>query len=163
MISRGIKGDLPTSFVAHAADVLGDTNAGLTDAQIVRLMRGFAAEYRKEIPHAVYPNDAPNKRSSLYDNLLPFSRPQKHRILRELCDYSGFAITSPERQQIKIALATTYKEFDSETGASNLNEALIQETRHWLDACPPALMIYNDAIGKTALAYSNAMFWTICV
>jgi hypothetical protein len=115
MISTGLEDDLPTSFVAHAADVLGDTTAGLTGAQIVRLMRGYAAEYRREIPHSVSPNDAPNKRTALYDNLLPFSGPQKHRILRELCDYSGFTNMSPERQQIKIALATTYKEFDSET------------------------------------------------
>jgi len=140
--------DLPNSFVAHAAEVLGDTTAGLTGAQIVRLMRGYAAEYGKAIPHITSPNDAPNKRTALYENLIPFNGPQKHRILRELCDFSGFTKMSPERQQIKIALATTYKQFDSETGASTVNEALIQETRHWLDVCPPALSIYNDAIGK---------------
>ena len=154
MISKGFEDDLPTPFVAHAAEVLGDTTAGLTGVQIVRLMRGYAAEYGKEIPHAVSPNDAPNKRTALYENLLPFSGPQKHRILRELCDYSGFTTMSPERQQIKIALATTYKGFNSETNASTVNEALIQETRHWLDVCPPALTIYNGAIGK----YRSGLF-----
>jgi hypothetical protein len=159
MTSRGFDGDLPTSFVVHAADVLGDTSAGLTGAQIVRLMRGYAAEYGKEIPHAVSPNDAPNKRTALYENLLPFSGPQKHRILRELADCSGFTTKSPERQKLKIALATKYKELDSEIGASTVNEALIQETRHWLDACPPSLAIYNDAIGKyrTGLFQRNVL------
>ena len=69
-------------------------------------------------------------------------------------DFSGFTTMSPERQQIKIILATTYKAFDSETGASTVNEALIQETRHWLDVCPPALLIYNGAIGK----YRSSLF-----
>lgn len=51
-------------------------------------------------------------------------------------------------------MATTYKEFDLETGASTVNEALIQETRHWLDICPAALSIYSDAIGK----YRSGLF-----
>lgn len=43
MISKGFEDDLPTPFVAHAAEVLGDTTAGLTGVQIVKLMRGYAA------------------------------------------------------------------------------------------------------------------------
>jgi hypothetical protein len=93
--------DLPTSFVSHAADVLGDTTTGLTGAQIVRLMNGYAVEYGTTIPHAAYPNEALNKRTALYENLLAFDGPQKYRILRELCNYIGFATTSQGRERIR--------------------------------------------------------------
>jgi hypothetical protein len=60
--------DLPVMFVAHAADVLADTHAGLTGARIARLMRGFAARYGREIPHGIYPFAALNRRTALHEN-----------------------------------------------------------------------------------------------
>ena len=140
---------LPATFIAHAAEVLGDTNAGLSGSDIVKLMRAYGVEYGVNIPYAVYPNDAPNKRTALFENLQAFTGAQQHRILRELCNYKTFAFKeTPERRQIKLQLATTYKAYDAETGASAVNEALVEETRHWLDVCPEALALYNEAIGK---------------
>jgi hypothetical protein len=139
---------LPVAIVAHAADVLGDTNTGLSGTQIVQACRAYATEYGVHIPHAVYPWEARNKRTALLENLLEFKGTQQHRILRELCDHHTFTQMSPQRQKIKIELATTYKKYDTFTGAEAINEALIEETRHWLNGCPDALAVYNEAIGK---------------
>jgi hypothetical protein len=139
---------LPTTFVAHAADILGDTNRGIIGADIVKLLRGYASEYGCQIPHPVYPFEAGNKRTALLENLQAFSASQQHRILRELCDYKVVGELSPERRRIKIELATTYRDYNSDTGGSAVNDTLIEETRHWLDVCPEALSLCNEAIGK---------------
>jgi hypothetical protein len=139
---------LPVVFVAHAADILGDTNSGLSGTQIVQACRGYAAEYGIIIPHAVYPWEARNKRTALFENLQEFKGTQQHRILRDLCDHHTFTQMSPQRQKLKIELATTYKKYDKFTGADVINETLVEETRHWLDGCPDALAVYNEAIAK---------------
>lgn len=75
--------------------------------------------------------------------------PQQHRIIRELCDrLTGFRPEKPEIRRLKLTLATQYRKYDTDTGASRVNDALIEETRHWLDVCPEARKLYNDAIGK---------------
>lgn len=139
---------LPTTFIANAADTLGDTHKGLSGSDIAKLMRGYAGEYGCQIPHPIYPYDAANKRTALYENLQAFSATQQHRILRELCDYKVIGQISPERRSIKIALATTYRDYNIDVGINVVNETLIEETRHWLDVSPEALGLYNDAIGK---------------
>lgn len=77
-------------FLAHAADVLGDTNTGLSGNNIAKVMRGYELELGVQVPHAHYPFDAPNKRTALLENLQPFSGAQQHRIIRELCDHHSF-------------------------------------------------------------------------
>ena len=37
---------------------------------------------------------------------------------------------------------------DNRTGAEGISDTLIEDTRYWLDGCPAALTLYNDAIGK---------------
>jgi hypothetical protein len=139
---------LPTTFIANAADVLGHTKDGLSGSDIAKLMRSYGGEYEVEVPYPIYPNDAPNKRTALLENLSAFSGAQQHRILRELCDWKAPEPDSPERRRIKIQLATTYRDFGEGNGASPINDTLIEETRHWLDVCPEALGLYNEAIGK---------------
>lgn len=139
---------LPSMFLAHASDVLGDTTAGLSGTQIVRLFVGYANEYGVDVPHAIYPFDAPNKRTALLENLRCFDSGQQHRILRELCDYDGMTGLGAERGRIKLQLATKYRAFDIESDGESTNDKLIQDTRHWLDAYPSALKLYDDAIAK---------------
>jgi hypothetical protein len=140
---------LPPTFIAHAADVLGDTSSGLTGSEIAKLCRGYAIDYGVDIPYGVAPLQAPNKRTALYENLQAFSAPQQHRIIRELCEHvTGFQPERSDIRQLKVLLATQYRKYDTDTGATTINETLIEETRHWLDACPEALNLYNEAIGK---------------
>jgi hypothetical protein len=140
---------LPPTFVAYAADILGATSGGLSGGQIVSLMRAYAMEYSVQIPYGLTISGAPNKRTALLENLLEFNATQQHRIIRELCGHvNRYGLESDDIRQLRIKLATDYKRYDADTGASTINDALIEETRHWLDACPQALSLYNGAIGK---------------
>lgn len=140
---------LPVIFLSHAADVLGDTSNGLSGSNIARLMRGYAMELDVQLPYPIYPNDAPNKRTALLENLRPFSGVQQHRIIRELCDHHSFPpIPNPERQRLKVDLATKYASYATEHSVGKLNEELFEETRHWLDGCPEARKLYVDAVDK---------------
>jgi hypothetical protein len=145
----GAEDRLPETFLAHAADVLGDTNSGLTGSEIAKAGRTYGSEYGVNVPYPSYPNEAPNKRTALFENLKVFSGVQQHRILRELCKHRSFGFKeSPERREIRIRLATTYAKFDGDAGIGKVNEVLVEETRHWLHGYPDALTVYNEAIGK---------------
>ncbi len=74
---------LSAAFVSHAADLLGDTDAGISGAQIVKATVGYAIEFGVNVPHEQYPFEASNKRTALFDNLMAFSEPQRYRIIRE--------------------------------------------------------------------------------
>jgi hypothetical protein len=151
MIGSSEGKQLPAMFLAHAADVLGDTNSGLSGSNIARLLRGFGMELGVQVPHSIYPFDAPNKRTALLDNLVPFSASQQYRIIRELCDHPSFPpIPNPERQKIKIQLATTYAGFAAPSTVGTISEDLIEKTRHWLEDCSAARDVYVSALDKYA-------------
>lgn len=140
---------LPLTFLAHAADILGDTSSGLSGNAIVQATRQYAAEYAVELTYPIYPNDAPNKRSALLENLKCFNGPQQHRILRELCSHRWFGPRdSSERRQIKLQLASTYAQYNKDTEANALNEPVAEDARRWLMNYPTVLKIYNEAIEK---------------
>ena len=140
---------ISAQFVQHAANILGDTNDGLSGANIVRATTAYAFEYNVNIPHPSYPFEAPNKRTALYENLMVFSGSQQYRIVKELCDHHSFT-SKPrkERKQLKIRLLTRYAHLAPESESSEINQTLLEETRHWLDGYPEALALYNDALAK---------------
>ena len=130
---------IPAHFIQYAADILGDTSGGLSGANIVRSTAAYAVENDVNIPHPTYPFDAPNKRTALYENLMAFSAPQQYRIIKELCDHRSFSyVPNKERKELKIRLVTRYSSLAQEDEASEINETLIEETRHWLDGYPPS-------------------------
>ena len=145
MLNNGI----PATFIQYAADVLADTSKGLSGGNIVRATAAYAVEYDVNLPHPTYPFDAPNKRTALYENLLAFSGPQQYRIIKELCDHHSFPITlSPERKELKIRLVTRYSHLDPRDTPSEVNEILIEETKHWLEDYPESLSLYSQALDK---------------
>jgi len=76
------------------------------------------------------------------------SGPQQYRIIRELSDHRSFGGNrSPERTQLKQRLATRYGHL-ADHPSSEVNETLIDETRHWLQDYPDALSLFNDAYTK---------------
>ena len=92
--------------------------------------------------------NTPNKRTALYENLVPFSPQQQYRIIKELCEHRSFApLQNSKRNDLKVRLVTRYGHL-AEDGASEINETLIQDTCHWLDGFPEALNLYNDALKK---------------
>lgn len=141
--------DLSAIFVQHAADILADTNSGLSGAVIVRATGAYALEYDVMIPHPTYPFEAGNKRTALYENVMAFSPKQRYRILKELCDHPSFSLVpNKERQALKVKLVTRYSHLDPKDAPSEVNETLVEETKHWLDKFPDALSLYGQALEK---------------
>jgi hypothetical protein len=141
--------ELPAIFVQHAADILADTNSGLSGAIIVRATSAYALEYDVSIPHPTYPFEAGNKRTALYENIMAFAPKQRYRILRELCDHPSFGlIPNKERQALKIKLVTKYGHLDPKDTPSEVNDTLLEETKHWLSGFPEALSLYEQALEK---------------
>ena len=98
---------IPATFIQYAADILADTNSGLSGSNIVRATAAYAVEYDVGIPHASYPFDAPNKRTALFENLMAFSGPQQYRIIKELCDHPSFPLgPNQKRKELKIRVVT---------------------------------------------------------
>ncbi len=146
---------IPRTFISYAANILADTNSGLSGSAIVKETAIYAEEYQVNIPHPIYPYDAPNKRTALYENLMAFSPEQQYRIIKELCDHRSFpGIPSKDRKQLKLRLITRYQHLAQNHGTSEINETLIEETRHWLDAYPGAQSLYINAIAK----YEHGVF-----
>ena len=140
---------IPATFIQYAADILADTNSGLSGTNIVRATAAYAVEYDVYIPHASYPFDAPNKRTALFENLMAFSGPQQYRIIKELCDHPSFPLgPNQKRKELKIRLITRYSHFDPKDTSSEVNETLIEETKHWLEGYPDSLALYSQALEK---------------
>lgn len=146
---------MPAHFVQYAADILGATSGGLSGADIVRATAAYAVKYDANIPYSTYPFEAPNKRTALRENLMAFSAAQQYQIIKELCDHRSFSLLpNKERKELKIRLVTRYSSLAQDGQASEINETLIEETRHWLDGYPEALSLYNDALEK----YEHGVF-----
>jgi hypothetical protein len=146
---RTVEEGIPATFVQYAADILADTTHGLSGANIVRSTAAFAVEYDVSLPHPTYPFEAGNKRTALYENLMAFSPSQRYRVIKELCDHSSFALKpDAKRKELKIRLVTRYSHLDPRDTPSEVNETLVEETRHWLQSYPDALSLYTQALEK---------------
>ena len=140
---------MPAIFVQQAAEIIADTNSGLSGPVIVRATGAYALEYDVKIPHPIYPFVAGNKRTALYENVMAFSPQQRYRVLNELCDHSSFGVApNKERQALKVKLAKSYGHLDPKDTPSEVNETLIEETKHWLNGYPEALSLYVQALEK---------------
>jgi hypothetical protein len=141
--------DISATFLQHACDILADTNRGLNGAVIVRATNAYALEYDVNMPHQTYPFEAGNKRTALFENVMAFSPKQRYRILKELCDHPSFSLVpNAERQSLKIKLVTRYGHLDPQDTPSEINEGLVEETKHWLNGFPDALSLFEEALQK---------------
>jgi hypothetical protein len=141
--------NIPATLVHYASDILAETAKGLSGQNIVRSTAAYAVEYDVNLPHSTYPFEAFNKRTALYENLLTFSPKQQYRIIKELCDHSSFSLKpNAERKELKIRLVTRYSHLDPKDTPSEVNETLIEETKHWLDGFTDAQSLYSQALEK---------------
>ncbi|MFG5411196.1 hypothetical protein ABXN37_27715 [Piscinibacter sakaiensis] len=144
--------ELPAVFVTHAAGILGDTNRGLSGGEIVRVCAAYAIDADVNIPYASYPfagRMGINKRTALFENLMAFPSKWRYKIIRELCDHRVIQqFSSIEANKLKVQLFTRYGHLDDGASATDLNQALIEETRHWLSPFPKSLELYNGALQK---------------
>jgi hypothetical protein len=143
---------IPATFIQHAADILADTNSGLSGSDIVKATVAYAVEADVRLPYPTYPFDAANKRTALYQNLMAFDPVEQYQIIKELCDHPSFAFKPSEakeqRKKLKLMLLTKYKEFAGDGDPEEINQTLIAETRHWLGGHGGALASYNSALQK---------------
>lgn len=136
-------------FIQNAADILGDTDSGLTSSQIVKLCSAYAIDFNINIPYTSLPFPAdgtvPNKRTALKKNLDKFTPEQQFKIIKELCELEQFK-GNLKVKDIKLKLVTRYGHLNTEL--DSVNEILIDETKHWLNDYPDSLKQYQSALDK---------------
>lgn len=136
-------------FIQNAADILGDTDSGLTSSQIVKLCSAYAIDFNINIPYTSLPFPAdgtvPNKRTALKKNLDKFTPEQQFKIIKELCELEQFK-GNLKVKDIKLKLVTRYGHLNTELDSEN--EILIDETKHWLNDYPDSLKQYQSALDK---------------
>ncbi|MCH3914696.1 MAG: hypothetical protein LKE29_05375 [Acidaminococcaceae bacterium] len=106
---------LPAAFIGHASEILGDTNMGLTGAEIVRHSNEYANTFEVDIPitdsnFGRFGSIVPNKRTALKKNLEAFNGQQQFTIIKELCELPAFR-NNDNVQRLKQQLVSKYQEF----------------------------------------------------
>lgn len=140
---------IPATFINYSADILGSTDTGLSGSKIAEYCSAYAIEFNVSIPYAEYPfpPNLPNKRTALRENLKAFKPEQQYRIIRELCDLEQFKGNS-DVKDLKIKLVSRYGQLANNGNPDEINEALIEETKHWLQSYPDSLKLYQEALSK---------------
>lgn len=143
---------IPLAFLQYAADLLGDTNRGLSGTQIMKALNVYAVEYDVELPVPRLEGAAINKRTVLLRNVEAFPPSQQYVILKELARHSSFQLTpNLEREELIHRLVTRYGHLDPHDAPADVNLTLIEETKHWLDGYPQSLTLYERALQKYEL------------
>jgi len=143
--------DMPATFVTCAADILGDTERGLSGPQIIKITAIHAVDCDARLPHPTYPfsKQGISKRTALYENLMAFSSKDRYKIIKEMCDHPTIqARQKEEAHKLKIKLFLKYGYLDEEGSSEGVNETLIEQTRHWLEPFPGVLQLFNSAREK---------------
>lgn len=140
------------TYLQHAAKVLTtsrqDGGGGLSGNQAVELTVAYAYDFGVDVKYARYPNDAPNKRTMLLENLAAFEPKQQYQIVRELCDRVDPLGEQPEIVKLKTKLFTEFADFADEDQLTDIHRTLLVETRHWLADHPESQKLFNEALQK---------------
>lgn len=140
------------AFLQHAAKVLTTSieegGGGLSGGKAVELTTAYAYDFGIEVKYARYPNDAPNKRSMLLDNLAAFKPKQQYQIVRELCDRVDPLGERPEIVKLKTKLFMEFAECADQDQLTDMHRTLLVETRHWLADHPESQKLFKEALQK---------------
>lgn len=146
---------MTASFIQQAAEVLGDTNHGLTGSMIGKLLRDYAYQYSRDIPYILTDNklkkkngeEARNKRTALEENLKVFSPQEQYIIIRDLCNHD----TLKNKDAVKSLALKLQEDYGHLAPKEDITEEInqeIEETQHYLALYPGVLEAYNNAISK---------------
>lgn len=135
---------IPIPFLSQASEVLA---SGVSGSVIVRVTVAYAAEYGLDLPHPVYPFQAPNKRTALFENLRAFPPSVQYQAISELCDRVSPTDTTGTVSELKLMLASRYAHLAAGSGDA-WTGPLTVETRHWLDTYPDTKKLYVEALQK---------------
>lgn len=146
---------IPATFINYSADTLGSTAQGLSGSKIAEFCSAYAIDFNVSIPFSEYPfpSELPNKRTALRENIKAFTPQQQFKIIKELCELDQFKDNS-DVKDLKIKLITRYGQLNNSEGTNEVNEALIEETKHWLQTYPDSLKLYQEALSK----FDNQVF-----
>lgn len=140
------------AYLQHAAKVLTtsrqDGGGGLSGNQAVELTIAYAYDFGVDIKYTQYPNEAPNKRTMLLDNLTAFKPKQQYQIVRELCDRVDPMGVQPEIVKLKNQLFTKFAYFADEDQLTDMHRTLLVETQHWLEDYPDSQKLFKEALQK---------------
>ncbi len=143
--------DISPTFTSHAADVIADTNQGLSGPQFLKITTAYSVKYGIDVPHSTYPfGGVPNKRTALYDNLMVFTSAQRYQVIKELCEQPQLlAMNKNGAEALKLTLIGRYGHLAGEALSSELDQALVKR-QHFLDPFPDALSLFDAALQKHA-------------
>lgn len=134
-------------FLTHAADILADTNTGLTGSEIVKFCNSYAIDFNVNIPitssnFGSFGSVVPNKRTALYKNLVAFNACQQFKIIKELCEIDKFA----NNENVKKLKAQLYEHFGRfDTSATPSKESTTPQTADVITEVLKVLLdMYNN-------------------
>ncbi|HEX6891931.1 MAG TPA: hypothetical protein VF141_14590 [Chryseolinea sp.] len=83
-----MKPTISDNLINYYADMLVQTEYGLTWTQIAKFFRKKSAEYKVSVPYVntIFPSHLPNRRIGFIQNLRVFSPQQQVLLLMELCE-----------------------------------------------------------------------------
>jgi len=135
---------IPVPFLSRASELIAP---GVSGSVIVQVTVAYAAEYGLELPHPVYPFNAPNKRTALLENLWAFPPPIQYQVISELCGRAASSDATGDVAELKLVLASRYAHLAAES-TDSWTGPLIVETRHWLESFPETKQLYVAALHK---------------
>lgn len=106
---------IPDVFISHAADILAETNSGLSGGQIVKYCTAYAVDFGVDIPimsadFGKFGSIVPNKRTALHRNLSAFNGQQQFVIIKELSELPLFE-NNPDAIELRKMLFDRYASF----------------------------------------------------
>ena len=106
---------LPEVFISYAADILAETNSGLSGIQIIQYCNAYAVDFGVDIPitssdFGRFGSKVPNKRTALRKNLSKFNGQQQFVIIKELSELPHFN-NNPDAKELRKKLFERYASF----------------------------------------------------
>ena len=88
------------NLINYSADMLTQTEYGMTWTMIARFFRKKSAEFKVAVPYVntIFPSNLPNRRIGFIQNLKVFSPKQQLILLNELCETNKNAHIKPLKQ-----------------------------------------------------------------
>ncbi|WP_440455247.1 hypothetical protein [Psychrobacter sp. ASPA161_9] len=139
---------IPDEFLSSAAQVLGDTELGLSGRNIIEFFIEYANNKQVTIPHGEYPFK-PNKKDALLANLKVFDAEDQYNIIKELCKHPKLNDPTPQKiATLKAQLADRFGEAFGYTNTKVLNVELVEDTLTWLTNHKRSLKLYRLALAQ---------------
>lgn len=140
---------IPLQIIIEAANILGNTEKGLTGRQIAEQCVKYAIRFNITIPYPEYPfpPEIGNKRSALRENLKSFKPNQQYKIIMDLCENEKFK-DNDSAINLKDKLAAYFYDHNNLVLSEEVNEVLIEEAINWLADYPEVLKLFNEAFSK---------------